>query len=253
MMIALHCPTGFSDTRIRKMVEVALHHAGQRCILDPTGDLHGDVVGIGELVMLHIADLRKALLPAQHLHPHPAANHCPTKAVGVWASIDRGGRQNDRFGGGEDRFLRTQIDRRGGDGETSFLKCLAQHCRFRAFPTLDRASRQLVSGVWVGDEEEVSTTGDEGSYFVDGIGCWHRCYCKCLKFEPLLSLMIISEEEWKNLPQQSAGLVVNIKREGIPLWPQTPVKTFLSLHMRQTMDRKQPLAQPSFGSFQIVS
>lgn len=47
-------------------------------------------------------------------------------------------------------------------------------------------------------------------------------------FEPLLTLLIVSEEEWQNLPSYSAGLVLNIKKDGVPLWPLTPVKTYLN-------------------------
>jgi len=38
-------------------------------------------------------------------------------------------------------------------------------------------------------------------------------------FRPLISLLLLSEQDWQTLPQRSAGLKQNIEQEGILLWP----------------------------------
>lgn len=39
------------------------------------------------------------------------------------------------------------------------------------------------------------------------------------QFEPLISLLLLSEQEWQELSRHSAGLKVNIEREGMTVWP----------------------------------
>lgn len=39
------------------------------------------------------------------------------------------------------------------------------------------------------------------------------------QFRPLISLLLLSEQDWKDLAKRSAGLKHNIEREGIILWP----------------------------------
>lgn len=38
------------------------------------------------------------------------------------------------------------------------------------------------------------------------------------QFRPLISLLVLSDREWQELPRHSAGLSHNIQREGIVLW-----------------------------------
>lgn len=40
-------------------------------------------------------------------------------------------------------------------------------------------------------------------------------------FRPLISLLLLSEQEWQDLGAHSAGLKHNIKREGLAIWPTT--------------------------------
>lgn len=40
-------------------------------------------------------------------------------------------------------------------------------------------------------------------------------------FRPLISLLLLSEEEYDNLARLRAGLWQNIEREGITIWPAT--------------------------------
>ena len=40
-------------------------------------------------------------------------------------------------------------------------------------------------------------------------------------FRPHISLLLLSEQDWKELPRRSAGLKHNIEQEGIVLWPST--------------------------------
>ena len=70
-------------------------------------------------------------------------------------------------------------------------------------------------------------------------------------FEPLLTLLIVSEEEWKNLPSYSAGLVVNIKKDGVPLWPypsRSESLPFASQSRRQWMPAHSPSRTASSAS-----
>ena len=39
------------------------------------------------------------------------------------------------------------------------------------------------------------------------------------QFEPLISLLLLSEQDWQDLSKHSAGLKHNIEREGLTLWP----------------------------------
>lgn len=39
------------------------------------------------------------------------------------------------------------------------------------------------------------------------------------QFEPLISLLLLSEQQWLELPKHSAGLKVNIEHEGLTVWP----------------------------------
>ena len=39
------------------------------------------------------------------------------------------------------------------------------------------------------------------------------------QFEPLISLLLLSEQDWQELSKHSAGLKVNIEREGLTVWP----------------------------------
>lgn len=39
------------------------------------------------------------------------------------------------------------------------------------------------------------------------------------QFEPLVSLLLLSEQEWQELSRHSAGLKVNIEHEGLTVWP----------------------------------
>ncbi len=39
------------------------------------------------------------------------------------------------------------------------------------------------------------------------------------QFEPLISLLLLSEQEWQELSRHSAGLKANIEREGLTVWP----------------------------------
>ena len=39
------------------------------------------------------------------------------------------------------------------------------------------------------------------------------------QFEPLISLLPLSEQDWQDLSKHSAGLKVNIEREGLTVWP----------------------------------
>ncbi len=38
-------------------------------------------------------------------------------------------------------------------------------------------------------------------------------------FRPLISLLLLTERDWQELPRRSAGLKHNIEREGITIWP----------------------------------
>ena len=40
-------------------------------------------------------------------------------------------------------------------------------------------------------------------------------------FQPLISLLLLSEQEWQDLGAHSAGLKHNIEREGLTIWPTT--------------------------------
>lgn len=40
------------------------------------------------------------------------------------------------------------------------------------------------------------------------------------QFEPLISLLLLSEQEWQELSRHSAGLKVNIEHEGLTVWPK---------------------------------
>lgn len=39
------------------------------------------------------------------------------------------------------------------------------------------------------------------------------------QFEPLISLLLLSEQDWQELSKHSAGLKRNIEREGLTVWP----------------------------------
>lgn len=41
------------------------------------------------------------------------------------------------------------------------------------------------------------------------------------KYYPLLTLLVLSDKEWQELANRSAGLKYNIEREGITIWPRT--------------------------------
>lgn len=41
------------------------------------------------------------------------------------------------------------------------------------------------------------------------------------QFRPLISLLLLKEQDWDELSRHSAGLKHNIEREGIILWPPT--------------------------------
>jgi len=41
------------------------------------------------------------------------------------------------------------------------------------------------------------------------------------RFRPHISLLLLSEQDWKELSKRSAGLKRNIEQEGIVLWPPT--------------------------------
>jgi predicted nucleotidyltransferase len=41
------------------------------------------------------------------------------------------------------------------------------------------------------------------------------------EFRPHISLLLLSEQDWEELPKHSAGLKRNIEQEGIVLWPLT--------------------------------
>lgn len=41
------------------------------------------------------------------------------------------------------------------------------------------------------------------------------------QYQPLLSLLLLSNEDWQELAKHSAGLKHNIEREGITLWSRT--------------------------------
>jgi predicted nucleotidyltransferase len=40
-------------------------------------------------------------------------------------------------------------------------------------------------------------------------------------FQPLISLLLLSEQEWQELSKHSAGLKHNIEYEGLAIWPTT--------------------------------
>jgi predicted nucleotidyltransferase len=40
-------------------------------------------------------------------------------------------------------------------------------------------------------------------------------------FRPLISLLLLSEQEWQELSKHSAGLKHNIEHEGLTIWPTT--------------------------------
>jgi hypothetical protein len=41
------------------------------------------------------------------------------------------------------------------------------------------------------------------------------------QYQPLLSLLVLSDKDWQGLSKRSAGLKYNIEREGITIWPKT--------------------------------
>ena len=41
------------------------------------------------------------------------------------------------------------------------------------------------------------------------------------QYRPMLSLLLLSDQDWQQLSKHSAGLKHNIEREGITLWPKT--------------------------------
>jgi predicted nucleotidyltransferase len=41
------------------------------------------------------------------------------------------------------------------------------------------------------------------------------------QFRPLISMLLLGERDWQDLSTHSAGLKVNIEREGLTLWPTT--------------------------------
>ena len=41
------------------------------------------------------------------------------------------------------------------------------------------------------------------------------------QYHPLLSLLVLSDKDWRELSKSSAGLKHNIEREGITLWSKT--------------------------------
>ena len=49
------------------------------------------------------------------------------------------------------------------------------------------------------------------------------------QFEPLISLLLLSEQDWQDLSKHSAGLKRNIEREGLTVWPRCEHR--LLLHM----------------------
>jgi predicted nucleotidyltransferase len=40
-------------------------------------------------------------------------------------------------------------------------------------------------------------------------------------FQPLISLLVLSEQEWQQFSKHSAGLKHNIETEGLTIWPTT--------------------------------
>ena len=40
-------------------------------------------------------------------------------------------------------------------------------------------------------------------------------------YQPLLSLLVLSDKDWRELSKRSAGLKHNIEREGIEIWSKT--------------------------------
>ena len=40
------------------------------------------------------------------------------------------------------------------------------------------------------------------------------------QFEPLISLLLLSEQDWQDLSKHSVGLKHNIEREGLTVWPR---------------------------------
>lgn len=41
------------------------------------------------------------------------------------------------------------------------------------------------------------------------------------RYHPLLSLLVLSDKDWRRLSKRSAGLKYNIEREGITIWSKT--------------------------------
>ena len=41
------------------------------------------------------------------------------------------------------------------------------------------------------------------------------------QYHPLLSLLVMSDKDWRGLSKRSAGLKYNIEREGITIWSKT--------------------------------
>ena len=41
------------------------------------------------------------------------------------------------------------------------------------------------------------------------------------QYQPLLSLLVLSDKDWQGLSKRSAGLKYNIEREGITIWSKT--------------------------------
>lgn len=41
------------------------------------------------------------------------------------------------------------------------------------------------------------------------------------QFEPLISMLLLSEQDYEDLARRSAGLKANIEREGLVIWPTT--------------------------------
>jgi predicted nucleotidyltransferase len=41
------------------------------------------------------------------------------------------------------------------------------------------------------------------------------------QYHPLLSLLVLSDQDWRELSKRSAGLKYNIERDGITIWSQT--------------------------------
>ncbi len=52
------------------------------------------------------------------------------------------------------------------------------------------------------------------------------------QFEPLISLLLLSEQDWQQLSKHSAGLKHNIEREGLTVWPSAEAALGRPRHRR---------------------